>query len=253
MEQNTVDEAVILTMVPPPMLRMLNKSLRKSSFREYVVYILNNYLEYGGAHAVEYINTHTDERIPFWIYSHLHYQYILEDGRPINEWDEIYTDIIGSTSSDFWVKFTIIDDYYQDHSSKNRIKRLEEDLDLVKFIDEYPKEEKNRQLQIGYANLYNYALERDFLSNLLDEDEQVVKEEVKSWVLSVLEDDYDENSYKVHRWYEWMYFNCVSLGIEVEYDVKVEDVRNEDVEPILSEEADTLYDLLYNKLDEILN
>jgi len=79
-------------------------------------------------------------------------------------------------------------------------------------------------VRLGYNTLYNLVLTNPTYKDLLQENEQVFKQELKTWILAELEFDYSASEHDA-KLSAWLYFNCVALGIDVVYNKKGETVR----------------------------
>jgi hypothetical protein len=227
-----LDEALILTMLSPQVARLLKKSIRKESYRQYVRDVILEQLEDDYTNTKDYLleNMKT-QNIPYWIYTEKK-EYWAEGE---DEYEQYFINTIGSTFSSLATVFTgsLYEEPYS-NSVEVSVVELVYDQDLYSIL-------------LGYATTYMMQIEYNKDTDLFDENPYIFKDELKSAILARLDSYYQINP-NTDQLYEWFYCNCISLGIDVKYDSRLIEEDSDE----LKQKTDELYVLLRSKLIEVL-
>ena len=104
-----------------------------------------------------------------------------------------------------------------------------------------------KSLRIGYESLYRMILNDERYATLLEENRALFISQLRDCIIEAVTKDY--RNCPSNYTYTWFYFNCVSLGIDLDYDEMILNLENIDKDSI---ELSVLYKLLCDKLIEVL-
>jgi len=212
--------------VDPNIFRSINRSTRKAGYRTYLRKVLIKYLN-NDDNRRQYISEHLDypthDDIAYWIYE----EHTASDpNKYVSDGSYMcFNAIIGTSSRDCAT-------VYSDEGPLGYSQYDQPDTELRNYLDD----EEVVVIRIGYASLYNMAMEAR--EDIVDEEEipLAFAQELKTLVLTMLDEDY-AIYLNTNELYAWLYYNCYSLGLD---------------EDKLSIDASSLYQLLRRTLDDSL-
>ena len=105
-------------------------------------------------------------------------------------------------------------------------------------------------IYLDYLTTYNMTINDPLYAELREENEFSFKDEVKNWVLEMATNDLYRIKDDNDKLYIWMYYNCIAVGLEVQYNRLIETLTLTDIEKY--QQAEALNMLLIVELERLL-
>jgi len=257
MEQDPLfDEHLILRVLPQHTLRMLNKSLRKLSFRDYVRYVLEQDWEEHQTSQLIYFMEQigSGKHMAFIfdaIYTSTEFFAFEEDG---DYSVEHTTHLIGSSNEEkvFNCSTNLIVVTIPQRFTRKRV----ESIDIYQYIDiDMTKVAQSQDgllyFSLDYKSQYDMLCSRPKYSDLIVENEDIFRQEVKRIVLQHFGSTISLNVTYLD-YCLWLYCNCIAIGVtfDSDYENLYKDLSEEKVN--IQEYIDYMYDILLEELNTLL-
>lgn len=204
-----IDDPIILSLVGARASRVLNRSLHKVAFREYVRELLEYDIMY--PHNSKY--SELERILPYLRNSRA--AYWLVDAYEGDEYEGSYwtqIDTIGCASdksayvnraddSPGWI---MSDQSYEDSNIFSNVLSLSESPFSI---------DESHHIRLGYSTLYSMAIEDPAHKHLLEENEYVFKDELKKAIIDLATNDI-HSSGDILDTYAWVCCNCLALDMD---------------------------------------